>query len=494
MSLILPTANEPLATGQHSYLHRVIAVDSAAPEQSLLVNANGSITMAIYTLGSIPFYGTSGNISQDNANLYFQDNNSTPSVLSSNTNVALSINASGDLSGSDAINVYAQIDAYLPNSAIGSLTTDGATPGFTASSSRGTGPIPVQLNANDFVGGFSAWAAQGAVSPTYTPVAGAYVYTTGASANNLGGEYRIYTKADGGALTQNMTVTNAGFVGIGSGLTGTNTTSLLTVDVENLGATLPVAAQGILLQNLTAATVSTTQNSPAISFSSNGWGTTAGTSQNVTFRINSTPVQGTVPSANLVIGSSTAGSAYAARLTISSAGNLTFTSGILTGAFTASGANAVITVTRTAIAGTSTDGVVVSNTTAALVGAQVQWSPRIRLSGTAWNTGGTPASNVDDFIIENQTLGGNPTSCTLVISSQLNAGGYVAQLKLSSAGVLTVTGGITIGSTTLLTSSVALTNNAGASAGTLTNAPAIGNPTKWIPINDNGTTRNIPAW
>lgn len=31
-------------------------------------------------------------------------------------------------------------------------------------------------------------------------------------------------------------------------------------------------------------------------------------------------------------------------------------------------------------------------------------------------------------------------------------------------------------------------------AGTITNAPAAGNPTKWIPINDNGTTRYIPAW
>jgi len=30
--------------------------------------------------------------------------------------------------------------------------------------------------------------------------------------------------------------------------------------------------------------------------------------------------------------------------------------------------------------------------------------------------------------------------------------------------------------------------------GTLTNAPAAGNPTKWIPIDDNGTTRFIPAW
>ena len=40
----------------------------------------------------------------------------------------------------------------------------------------------------------------------------------------------------------------------------------------------------------------------------------------------------------------------------------------------------------------------------------------------------------------------------------------------------------------------ALTNGAGAGAGTITNAPAAGNPTKWIAINDAGTTRYIPAW
>lgn len=40
----------------------------------------------------------------------------------------------------------------------------------------------------------------------------------------------------------------------------------------------------------------------------------------------------------------------------------------------------------------------------------------------------------------------------------------------------------------------ALANGAGAGAGTIANAPAAGNPTKWIPIDDNGTTRYIPAW
>lgn len=40
----------------------------------------------------------------------------------------------------------------------------------------------------------------------------------------------------------------------------------------------------------------------------------------------------------------------------------------------------------------------------------------------------------------------------------------------------------------------ALNNGAGAGAGTITNAPAAGNPTKWVPISDNGTTRYVPAW
>lgn len=55
-------------------------------------------------------------------------------------------------------------------------------------------------------------------------------------------------------------------------------------------------------------------------------------------------------------------------------------------------------------------------------------------------------------------------------------------------------GGLRVGTTTLLTSNVALGNGAAAATGTLTNAPAAGNPTKWIPINDNGTTRYVPAW
>ncbi|KAF1065279.1 hypothetical protein DX980_20205 [Burkholderia gladioli] len=39
-----------------------------------------------------------------------------------------------------------------------------------------------------------------------------------------------------------------------------------------------------------------------------------------------------------------------------------------------------------------------------------------------------------------------------------------------------------------------LSGGSGANTATLSNSPAAGNPTKWIPINDNGTVRYVPAW
>lgn len=62
------------------------------------------------------------------------------------------------------------------------------------------------------------------------------------------------------------------------------------------------------------------------------------------------------------------------------------------------------------------------------------------------------------------------------------------------AGTLVITGGITHGATVLLTTTSTLSNGAAAQVGTLTNAPTAGNPTKWISIIDNGTTRYIPTW
>lgn len=80
-------------------------------------------------------------------------------------------------------------------------------------------------------------------------------------------------------------------------------------------------------------------------------------------------------------------------------------------------------------------------------------------------------------------------------------------LKRSSAGIVEVNNGtagtyrdlkardvIINGATNLLKTSAALTDNAAAQVGTLTNAPTAGNPTKWVRIDDNGTARFIPCW
>ena len=60
----------------------------------------------------------------------------------------------------------------------------------------------------------------------------------------------------------------------------------------------------------------------------------------------------------------------------------------------------------------------------------------------------------------------------------------------------TFSGAVTVPgvTTAALTSTGTFTSGAGAQVGTLTNAPAAGNPTTWIKIIDNGVTRYIPAW
>jgi|UPI00041FFC3B hypothetical protein len=78
---------------------------------------------------------------------------------------------------------------------------------------------------------------------------------------------------------------------------------------------------------------------------------------------------------------------------------------------------------------------------------------------------------------------------------QLINNAYSAVLMtVGDTGNTQVAGTFTSGDTNLMRTSVALSNGAAAQTATLTNGPTAGNPTKWIPINDNGTTRYIPAW
>lgn len=255
------------------------------------------------------------------------------------------------------------------------------------------------------------------------------------------------------------------FLGLGT----TSPVSLLTVTTNALGATAPTAAQGIVLQNTTATTSSVTQNTPALALSSNGWNNVAGASQNLTWYVYSSPANNNPVGGNLNFMTSSNGGALATQLTITSSTQTLSGMRIINvnGSVVNSNSAAFIQNTRNAMGVVSGDGFISNNATPSTVSVTAQWAPRLRFTGTAWNTGGTPASNTDDFIMEEQTVSGNPTTSNLVISSQINAGGYNPRFTLASSGNLTLNNGNLILGTAGNKLSIATGSNASVGTATL---------------------------
>lgn len=121
------------------------------------------------------------------------------------------------------------------------------------------------------------------------------------------------------------------------------------------------------------------------------------------------------------------------------------------------------------------------------------------------STGGNLSLSVSgaQFLAQNGTVSlpgqsfVNEPDCGAYVIGTNNIGVAVAAAKVLDIATtgLSITGTITTSATTFLHRTTGtLANGAAAQAGTLTNAPTAGNPTKWIPIDDNGTTRYIPAW
>jgi len=156
----------------------------------------GNITTAL-TLGSVVIIGASGLLTQDNANFFYDA-----------TNKRLSVATNNDLTGTDAVNIYGEVDFYQPNSAMGSVGATSVS-GPSISSSRGTGPSPTINLDGDLLGG-TQWFAYSGGTPAYNAHAGIYGTAKGSTAANLGGQIDFYTKVDNGALTKVMTLANDG--------------------------------------------------------------------------------------------------------------------------------------------------------------------------------------------------------------------------------------------------------------------------------------------
>lgn len=119
------------------------------------------------------------------------------------------------------------------------------------------------------------------------------------------------------------------------------------------------------------------------------------------------------------------------------------------------------------------------------------------------STRSDPASGSKVLVIGDGTAPGNLASNTAAFYADDVSGTVQMFVKNEANEVTQLSGDMLIASGKFFITQAAAfmikgvtswTNGAGASAGTLTNAPSVGDPTKWIPVDDNGTTRYIPAW
>lgn len=122
----------------------------------------------------------------------------------------------------------------------------------------------------------------------------------------------------------------------------------------------------------------------------------------------------------------------------------------------------------------------------------VDWYKKVRdaindATSVAWAIiTGTPTTIAGYGITDGVTKTGTETLSNKTLTAPIIGAATGTSLALSGA--------ITTGSTQLHATSVSLTDASGAAVATLTNSPVVGNPTKWIEINDNGTIRRIPTW
>ena len=185
-----------------------------------------------------------------------------------------------------------------------------------------------------------------------------------------------------------------------------SSTGLLTLPQANL---LTTYTDGLLLINDTASDAGNiAQNSPALDFKAHYW--TSSDHYSNYFLVN---VGGSFYIRRAVDGGASA-----------SVFNVDGSSVSIPGVLNSNQAN---------LTTTSSDGVVLNSSTAALVGTPVRYSPSLRFTGRAWNTT-TPASNTINFKEEVIPVSGATTSGSLVWSFDNNGGGYAEKARLTSLG------------------------------------------------------------
>lgn len=262
----------------------------------------------------------------------------------------------------------------------------------------------------------------------------AEIFKAGTGYSSYGGALALNIYNSNGAIAFHpngianaMFINTSGNVGIGT----TAPNAKLNVNTNAMGVTVSDSS-GISLTNETAAAAGAQQMSPTLRWSGQGWATTPLASRNVSFISFLTPQQGTTnPSGILNFASSINGGAYWSVMSLTAGGALSITAGFsaTTGVFSSTVTNTIVNLTTT-----PTDGVVIVTPTGATSVIPVRISPRLRISGTAWNTGGTPASNTMNWTIDNLSTSGNPPTSALRFNFDRNGGGYSTLVSFISNG------------------------------------------------------------
>ena len=167
--------------------------------------------------------------------------------------------------------------------------------------------------------------------------------------------------------------------------------------------------------------------------------------------------------AQIVANASGATAGSATGLTVSAVGSGTGTkaTGLVVSATGAAGDTTVDATSEIAengngIGTTSTDGLVLQNLTPATSTVTQQYSPRLDLSGSAYNSTGA-TSQTDKFVVENQPQTAAGTTATNLVFSDLINGGAISQdaVLSSNANLLLGQTATTEGSLSLAASSAA---------------------------------------
>jgi hypothetical protein len=222
---------QPSTTGDINNLY----IGNITPRQATFTaaNINQDLVLKAFTSNSVLFMSSSGNLSVDQQWGQFNFQRTTGNTLSG---VSLSVGTNGDVyTGTDTLNIRYQGDSYLPQSLITDANIVGLAPGWTVSSSRGTGPAPQILQDGDFAGLYSAFAYMGTAPgvPGYYEIGGWKYVAQGnhVGANGIGGEAQLWTKQSQQyqqlalRVDNNQKATFYGQVAIANSTTSTTTSS-----------------------------------------------------------------------------------------------------------------------------------------------------------------------------------------------------------------------------------------------------------------------------